>query len=176
MHAPARVLISIPNPSTCRAMRIVTAAAAPATEVRSFGCKNLSRFGIVRILDSEDFQSFFETPSSLFLLYRLHSSYIRTQPSRLLMRETILECKLFGDSLPVSTTWLVRSLTTILSARYRKRHADQDRIYDLEGSIVPASSIIVAKYWRRACVMNHVANRRAALMMPGADLRKTPSQ
>ena len=116
-------------------------------EVWSFvGCNPLSRFGIVRIVDSEDLQSFFETPPSLFLLYRLHSSCIRTQPSRLLMRETVLECKPFGDSLPVSATWLVRSLTTILSARYRKRHADQDRIYDLEGNIVPASSIIVAKY------------------------------
>ena len=62
------------------------------------------------------------------------------------MREMVLECKPFGDSLPVSTTWLVRSLTTILSARYRKRHADLDRIYDLEGNTVPASSIIVAKY------------------------------
>ena len=30
VHVPARVLISLPNPSTCRAMRIVTAAAAPA--------------------------------------------------------------------------------------------------------------------------------------------------
>ena len=116
-------------------------------EVWSFvGCNPLSRFGIVRIVDSEDLQSFFETPPSLFLLYRLHSSCIRTQPFRLLMRETVLECKPFGDSLPVSATWLVRSLTTILSARYRKRHADQDRIYDLEGNIVPASSIIVAKY------------------------------
>ena len=122
-------------------------ALALVVEVWSFvGCNPLSRFGIVRIVDSEDLQSFFETPPSLFLLYRLHSSCIRTQPSRLLMRETVLECKPFGDSLPVSATWLVRSLTAILSARYRKRHADQDRIYDLEGNIVPASSIIVAKY------------------------------
>ena len=59
------------------------------------------------------------------------------------MRETVLECKPLGDSLLVSATWLVRSLITIL---YRKRHADLDKIYDLEGNIVPASTIIVAKY------------------------------
>ena len=76
-------------------------ASGIVVEVWSFvGCNPLSRFGIVRIVDSEDLQSFFETPPSLFLLYRLHSSCIRTQPSRLLMRETVLECKPFGDSLP----------------------------------------------------------------------------
>ena len=37
-------------------------------------------------------------------------------------------------------------LKNSLIGRYRKRNADLDRIYDLEGSIVPASSIIVAKY------------------------------
>ena len=38
VHVPARVLISLPNPSTCRAMRIVTAAAAPATGPLSHCC------------------------------------------------------------------------------------------------------------------------------------------
>jgi hypothetical protein len=113
-------------------------------EVRTFGVT--PSVELVRISRAQGCTSSFEKPPSLFLLYRLHSSCIRTQPFRLLMRETVLECKPFGDSLPVSATWLVRSLTTILSARYRKRHADQDRIYDLEGNIVPASSIIVAKY------------------------------
>ena len=41
---------------------------------------------------------------------------------------------------------MVRSLNSLIG-RYRKRHADLDRIYDLEGSIAPASSIIVAKYF-----------------------------
>ena len=60
--------------------------------------------------------------------------------------ETAPECKLAGGSLRISNHMACEKLFSSLIGRYHKRNTNLDRICDLEGNTVPASSLIVAKY------------------------------
>ena len=69
--------------------------------------------------------------------------------------ETALECKLILKTAQLLMhAWLVREIT-ILSARYRRRHADLDRINDLWRAL--SYQLLV-----NARRVRHVANRRPA--------------